>query len=185
MRFAYFAPVAIFIALAVLLGVGLFLGDPKEIPSVFIDEPAPEVSLPPITGYREEAGGLSNELFRQGVPTIVNVWASWCAPCRIEHPILMELAKGDVPIFGLNYKDQPEDARAFLEGLGDPYDRIGADESGRAGIDWGVYGVPETFVIDGNGRIILKHVGPLDPTVVREKIFPALEKAREAVQPAS
>ena len=180
MRIAYFIPIALFLGLTSFLAVGLYLGDPSEIPSVFIDEPAPPMDLTPVPGYREGATGLTNAMLEQGQPSIVNVWASWCAPCRVEHPFLMLLAEtADVPLYGLNYKDEAVDAKRFLDELGDPYDAIGHDFTGRTGIDWGVYGVPETFVIDGRGRIVLKHVGPINQHTIKTKIYPALDKARE------
>ena len=110
---------------------------------------------------------------------MVNVFASWCIPCRVEHPIITRLAeRDDVAVFGLNYKDKPEDAKAWLAELGDPYDRIGADRDGRVGIDWGVYGVPETFVVGRDGRIRYKHVGPLTAEAVAERILPLVEELR-------
>ena len=185
MRIAYLIPIAAFFVLTGLLAYGLYFGDPKEIPSVFINEPAPQVALGPIAGYREADGGLSNEMLREGHVSIVNVWASWCVPCRLEHSALMYISETvDVPLYGLNYKDAPVKARAFLEELGDPFVSIGSDEDGRAGIDWGVYGVPETFIIDGQGNIIYKHVGPIDEASFERDIKPALARAAEASKPA-
>jgi cytochrome c biogenesis protein CcmG/thiol:disulfide interchange protein DsbE len=182
MRLSGLLPLIIFVLLASLLSIGLYLGNPNEIPSVFIDEPAPPLALGPIPGYREAEGGLSNDLLASGEPSLVNVWASWCAPCRIEHPYLMQWAAArDVPIYGFNYKDEAADAAAFMAELGDPYARIGADLSGRTGIDWGVYGVPETFVIDGKGRVVLKYVGPVDARILRDVIEPAVAEARARI----
>ncbi|TNE59944.1 MAG: DsbE family thiol:disulfide interchange protein [Alphaproteobacteria bacterium] len=178
MNFVRFLPLALFAGLSLLLGIGLYIGNPQEIPSVFIDEPAPQIDLAPLPGYKEGQGGLTNDLFTRGQVSVVNVWASWCAPCRNENPALIAWARThDVPIYGFNYKDETADALAFLRDLGDPFTAIGVDPLGRTGIDWGVYGVPETFVIDGNGRVVYKHVGPLDAQSLRSIIEPAIEEA--------
>jgi cytochrome c biogenesis protein CcmG/thiol:disulfide interchange protein DsbE len=114
----------------------------------------------------------------QGRVSIVNVWASWCAPCHAEHPHLVTLAeRSKAPLYGINYKDRPEEARRFLGRYGNPFVAVGADASGRTAIDWGVYGVPETFIIDGRGRIAHKHVGPITPEVIEQRLLPAIEKA--------
>jgi cytochrome c biogenesis protein CcmG/thiol:disulfide interchange protein DsbE len=162
-------PVALFAALTAALFVGLSL-NPREIPSALVLKPVPEFTLPPVRG---RALGLSDANLREGKPTLVNVFASWCVACRAEHPLFMELARsGEVAIHGLNYKDEPEAARAWLDRLGDPYLRTGADRQGRVGIDFGVYGVPETFVITGDGRIACKHIGAVDAVDLEEKILP-------------
>ena len=136
----------------------------------------PVFDLPPVKG-REL--GLSGAALK-GEVSLVNVFASWCTACREEHPLLMELKKnGLLPIHGLNYKDKPEDASKWLNELGDPYTRTGADINGRVGIDWGVYGVPETFVIDRDGRIAYKHIGPLTQDVLRKKILPLISELRQ------
>ena len=109
---------------------------------------------------------------------LVNFWASWCAPCRAEHPLLSELAAEGVPVLGINYKDEPDKALAFLGELGDPFARVGADASGRTGLDWGLYGVPETFVVDEAGTILLRHAGPLTPDVLEDRLRPLLGPAR-------
>lgn len=171
-RLVLLLPVAVFAALAVALYWGLWNTD-GPLPSPLIGRAVPEFDLPPIEG-RED--GLSSSDLRGGV-SIVNVWASWCVPCRIEMPLLLELAEdGTVPIYGIDYKDDAEEARAFLAELGDPYARIGADRSGRAAIDWGVYGLPETFVVDAEGRIALKHVGPFDRRSLEEDILPVVRR---------
>lgn len=145
------------------------------LPSALLGQSVPEFSLPPIGGGGE---GLSTADLH-GEVSVVNVWASWCAPCREEMPLLVEIANaGTVRIHGINYKDDPEAALAFLEEVGDPYTRIGADRSGRAGLDWGVYGLPETFVVDAEGRIALKHVGPFDRTILEEKILPVVARLK-------
>lgn len=168
MRFAL--PLLVFAAIAVFFAVGLGL-DPRLVPSPLIGKPVPRFALPPVLG---RTPGLSNQDL-QGEVSIVNVFASWCRPCREEHPVFLQLrAEGLAPIHGLNYKDQPEAASRWLNTLGDPYSRTGADIDGAVGIDWGVYGVPETFVIDRQGRIVYKHVGALTPKVVSEKIRPLI-----------
>ncbi|MFQ5566595.1 MAG: DsbE family thiol:disulfide interchange protein [Paracoccaceae bacterium] len=150
--------------------------DPSEVPSVLIDKPAPEFSLPPVQG---RTLGLSTADLK-GEVSLVNVFASWCTACRYEHPLLMRLkADGAVPIHGLNYKDRPEDAAEWLDTLGDPYTRTGADQSGRIGIEWGVYGVPETFVISREGRIMHKHIGPVTEKDLEDAILPLIERLRE------
>lgn len=144
-----------------------------RLPSPLIGRAIPEFTLPPIEG-RED--GLSSADLH-GQVSLLNVWASWCVPCRTENPLLVELAKaGTVPIYGINFKDGAEQALAFLEELGDPFIRIGADQSGRVAIDWGVYGLPETFVIDAEGRIAYKHVGPFDRRTLEEEILPVVRQ---------
>jgi len=179
-RFGALIPVAVFACLALLLGLALFWGDPDEVPSALIGKPVPAFALPPVDGLARVPGLASADL-AAGAPTVVNVWASWCVPCRAEHPLLMQLAaRGDVRLVGLNYKDAPDNARRFLGTLGNPFAAIGADRTGRVAIDWGVYGVPETFIVDGAGRIAFKHVGPLAPGDIEAVIVPALQRARAA-----
>lgn len=169
-------PIVAFTALALLFWRGLS-GNPSEIPSALINKPVPEFSLPAIGGLG--VPGFDTAALKQGQVTLVNVWGSWCGPCRLEHPFLMELSKRtDMKLFGLNYKDQPENARRFLGTLGQPYAAVGADQGGRSAIDWGVYGVPETFVIDGNGMIRFKFTGPLSAESVISVLNPQIEKAR-------
>lgn len=163
-----------FVALGVLLAVGLGR-DPRLIPSPLIGKPVPEFSLPPVKG---RTLGLSTKDL-QGEVSLVNVFASWCVACRDEHPLFMDLTyRGIVPIHGLNYKDAPDDAAKWLDTLGDPYTRTGADRDGRVAIDWGVYGVPETFVVDPEGRIAYKHIGPIDHRTLDDKILPLIERLR-------
>lgn len=173
-RPAFLAPIAIFVALAVALAYGL-TRDPREIPSALIGEPVPEFSLPPVPRY---GPGLSSADLK-GEVSLVNVFASWCTACRYEHPLFMRLKEeGVVPIHGLNYKDAPEDAAAWLDELGAPYTRTGADRDGRVPIEWGVYGVPETFVIDQEGRIAFKQVGPVTAEVLETEILPLVRELR-------
>lgn len=153
-----------------------------DIPSPLLDKPVPEFSLPAVAGLKT-ANGADMPGFAAGdlVGTIslVNIWGSWCAPCRAEHPYLMELAKrDDIKMYGINYKDRPDNARQFLGALGNPYAAVGADEPGRTSIDWGVYGVPETFVINTRGCITYKHIGPLDQRLIAMKLAPAIEAAK-------
>ncbi len=170
----YLLPIAIFAGIGVLLYAGLYR-DPTLVPSPLIGKPVPVFALGPVRG-REH--GLSSRDLR-GEVTLVNVFASWCVACRDEHPLLMALEhEGVIPIHGLNYKDAPDAAAAWLDALGDPYTRIGADLDGRVGLDWGVYGVPETFVVDRNGRIAYKHIGPVTPRVLDEAILPLVRALR-------
>jgi len=171
----YLLPIAVFAGIGVLLYAGLFR-DPTLVPSPLVGKPVPEFALGPVQG-REL--GLSSQDLRAEV-SLVNVFASWCVACRDEHPLFLALQREDVlPIHGINYKDAPEDAAAWLDALGDPYTRIGADLDGRVGIDWGVYGVPETFVVDRNGHIAYKHIGPVTPRVLDEIILPLVRALRE------
>jgi cytochrome c biogenesis protein CcmG/thiol:disulfide interchange protein DsbE len=169
-RLLFILPVVLLVGLAVLFAVGL-KHDPSIVPSVLLDKPAPAFDLPPL---RDDNRGLATaDLIGQA--SLVNVFASWCGPCRVEHPLFMRLAEeGDVPIYGINYKDAEKDAKRWLRDLGDPYTRIGVDEDGRAAIEWGVYGVPETFVVDREGTIRFKQVGPLTEEVLEESIRPLL-----------
>ena len=172
-------PIAVFAVLAIVFGAYLWQVGPggkdiSQLPSALIDKPAPRFDLPPIEGRSD---GLRTEDLR-GKVSLVNVWASWCPPCRAEHPVLMTLAKDGVPIYGINYKDAPADAKRFLDTLGNPFARIGADTTGRVAIDWGVYGYPETFVIDADGRIRYRHVGPIAPGQLDSIIRPILNKVR-------
>jgi cytochrome c biogenesis protein CcmG, thiol:disulfide interchange protein DsbE len=169
----FLLPVAVLLGLLVLLGVGLTL-NPREVPSPLVGRPAPAFDLPRL----DDAARLrSAEL--QGQPRLVNYWASWCTPCLQEHPLLMRLAREQqVSLLGINYKDAPEDASAWLARHGNPYSVVAQDLDGRVGLDWGVYGVPETFVLDAQGVILHKHIGPLTETAWREQIQPLLAGAR-------
>jgi cytochrome c biogenesis protein CcmG/thiol:disulfide interchange protein DsbE len=178
-RWIVVLPLVLFIGLAVLLGVRLYAGDPSRLPSTLIGRPAPEFTLPPLQGAGTP--GLSRADLKGSGVTVVNVWASWCVPCRDEHPLLVKLAsRGDVTVAGINYKDRPEQALRFLAALGNPFTQIGADANGRAAIDWGVYGVPETFVVDRRGVITYKHIGPLNEVTFTTVLLPEIEKAQRA-----
>lgn len=177
-RLTYLAPVAVFVVVAGFFAYGLTL-DPSKIPSVLIGKPVPEFTLSPVEG--RTLGLSASDL--KGEVSLVNVFASWCAECRSEHPILMRLREGNtVPIHGLNYKDKPEDAREWLDSLGDPYTRTGADLNGRVAIEFGVYGVPETFVIDKAGRIAHKHIGAISADALEKEILPLVETLRRESQ---
>jgi cytochrome c biogenesis protein CcmG/thiol:disulfide interchange protein DsbE len=175
--------------LLIFLGVsGLFLfrlgsGDPATLPSALIGHPAPQTLLPPVAGLERDGAvipGLDPVSFK-GAVTIVNVWASWCVPCRDEAPLLMELAHDNrVRLVGINYKDDAENARRFLGRFGNPYAAAGADTSGRAGIEWGVYGVPENFVVGRDGRIAYKLVGPITEGNYDAVLKPEIDKALAA-----
>ena len=168
----YLIPLVIFIVLAVFLAIGL-TRDPHELKSVLINKPAPAFRVPQLKAADKT---ISNEDLR-GKVWLLNVWASWCVACREEHPYLIEYARsGVVPIYGLNYKDRREDALATLDELGDPYAVSAVDFDGRVGIDFGVYGAPETYIIDQGGTIRFKYVGPMMPDVWKEKILPVVQE---------
>jgi cytochrome c biogenesis protein CcmG/thiol:disulfide interchange protein DsbE len=178
-RLIVLLPLAIFLVLAGIFLMQLLSGrDISTVPSALIGEPAPKTSLPPLDGI--SLPGIESAQFA-GKVTLLNVFASWCAPCREEHPVLMALAQDKrFGIVGLNYKDKSENARRFLGDLGNPYGAVGIDEAGRGAIDWGVYGVPETFVIGKDGKIAFKHVGPLTVQSVQTALLPQIEKALAA-----
>jgi cytochrome c biogenesis protein CcmG/thiol:disulfide interchange protein DsbE len=188
-RGRYLLPLLLLIGLVGVFFYSLFSGDPSKLPSALIGKPAPQFALPPIEGFEKNGApgeGLRTADLATGEVTIVNVWASWCGPCIQEHPILVWLKEQhELRLVGINYKDAPDKALQFLERLGDPYDLLGADRDGRAAIDWGVYGVPETFVVDGRGEILYRYAGPLSERVVREELLPAVEIARERTRSAA
>lgn len=168
----YLVPLGIFIVLVVFLAIGLKL-DPREVPSPLINKPAPAFTLPKL---HQPEQTVSPADFK-GKVWLLNVWASWCVSCRAEHPVLNQLARSSaVPIIGLNYKDGRDVAQQWLRQRGDPYTVSAFDEDGRAGIDWGVYGVPETFIIDKRGSIRYKHTGPVDQKAVTDKIMPLVRE---------
>jgi len=175
-RLILLLPLGFFVALAAVFLIRLESGvDPDAIPSALVGAPAPAFDLPPLDGVA--VPGLKRADL-DGKVTLVNVFASWCGPCRQEHPVLEELAKDKrIRLVGINYKDQPENARRFLGDLGNPYAAIGVDRQGRAAIDWGVYGVPETFVIGADGIIRYKFIGPLTDETAAGVLMPEIEKA--------
>ncbi len=167
-----FLPLGIFAALVVLLGVGLTL-NPREVPSPLIDKPAPHFQLPLLHAPDK----TFSEKDMLGKVWLLNVWASWCVSCREEHPVLLDLAKsGAVPIYGLNYKDERKDGINWLQRLGDPYQLSAYDIKGKVGIDYGVYGVPETYLIDKHGVIRYKRIGAVTPDIVKQKILPLVNE---------
>ena len=171
----YLLPLGLFLVLVVFLGIGLGL-NPREIPSPLIDKPAPAFELVQL----HEPGKSLTTQDMQGKVWLLNVWASWCVSCREEHPVLVELAKTRVvPIVGLNYKDQRPEALRWLQQFGDPYVLSIVDGDGRVGINYGVYGVPETFVIDKAGVIRYKQIGPVTPKALQEKILPLVAKLQQ------
>ena len=182
-RILVLVPLAVFLALTVLFLVRLFSGDPSRIPSALIGHPVPDTELPAVPGLERDGKpipGIAAADFR-GHVTLVNVWASWCIPCHDEAPFLLDLA-GDprIRLVGINYKDQPDNARRFLGRYGNPFAAAGADVSGRAAIEWGVYGVPETFLIGRDGRIAYKLVGPIGAENFARQVKPEIEKALAA-----
>jgi cytochrome c biogenesis protein CcmG, thiol:disulfide interchange protein DsbE len=181
-----FIPLAVFLGLAALFFIRLGAGDVSRIPSALIGHPAPATVLPGVAGLDRDGKpvpGLDAGSFK-GTVSVLNVWASWCVPCRDEAPLLLTLARDQrVRILGINYKDSADNARRFLARYGNPYAANGADSNGRASIEWGVYGVPETFVVGRDGRIAYKLIGPIEPNNLEKVLKPEIEKALAA--PAS
>jgi cytochrome c biogenesis protein CcmG, thiol:disulfide interchange protein DsbE len=173
-------PLIVFIALAALFFYRLGTGDPSHIPSALIGRPVPATDLPPLSGLERDGKavpGLSSATF-QGAVTLVNVWASWCVPCHDEVPFLEQLSQDKrIQLVGINYKDAPDNARRFLNRYGNPFVATGQDEAGRASIDWGVYGVPETFLVGRDGKIAYKLVGPITADNLARTLKPEIEKA--------
>lgn len=167
----FLLPLIAFAVLVAFLAVGL-TRDPHDVPSPLIDKPAPDFALRRLDDPTKKFSTAD----MKGRVWLLNVWASWCVSCREEHPVLVEFSKtGRVPIIGLDYKDQDEDGKAWLANLGNPYTQIAVDSDGRVGIDYGVYGVPETYVIDKQGIIRMKHTGPITPSALASKILPLIE----------
>jgi cytochrome c biogenesis protein CcmG/thiol:disulfide interchange protein DsbE len=178
---ALLVPLTVFCVLAALFAFALRTGDPSRLPSALIGKPVPVVTLAPLDGLTDgirPVPGFSSADLASGRVSVVNFWASWCVPCVQEHPLLVALKeKTGVPLYGINYKDQATAARRFLGRYGNPFTAVGIDGDGRAAIEWGVYGMPETFVVDGKGRIAYKHVGPITPETLETKIIPAVRAA--------
>jgi cytochrome c biogenesis protein CcmG/thiol:disulfide interchange protein DsbE len=176
-------PLVLFLGLAALFLFRLFAGDPSLIPSALIGHPAPQTALPPVAGLERNGvalPGLDPANFK-GAVTVVNVWASWCVPCRDEAPLLLQLSQDSrFRLVGINYKDEAGNARRFVARFGNPFAAAGADDSGRAGIEWGVYGVPETFVVGRDAKIAYKLVGPITADNVDSVLMPQIEKALAA-----
>lgn len=165
-------PPAVFVVLAGLFAGGLFRDNPDALPSTRVGQVAPDIALKPLG----DIPFFDLAALRDGEVKLVNFWASWCVPCRAEHAMLTALARDGVAIYGINYKDDPQDALGFLAELGNPFRAIGADDTGRTAINWGLYGVPETYVIDGAGRVVLRYAGAITRQVLEDTIRPALTR---------
>jgi cytochrome c biogenesis protein CcmG/thiol:disulfide interchange protein DsbE len=176
MKIKHLIPLAIFLVIAIFLGVGL-TRDPRKLPSTFIDKPAPQFTLKQVQAQDKTFSPQD----MKGQVWMLNVYASWCVACRVEHPLLVEIAKSNaVPLIGLDYKDKAEDAIKMLQQQGNPYTLSALDSDGRVGIDFGVYGVPETFIIDKNGVIRHKQIGPITPEALKDEILPLIAKLKAA-----
>lgn len=173
-RWMIFVPPAVFGILVGLFFTGMYREDPDGLPSTMVGRQAPALAVTPMEG----APLTTDAALREPGLKLVNFWASWCAPCRVEHPFLVELSKDGIPIHGINYKDKPDQAQGFLAELGNPYATMGADAAGRTAIEWGVYGVPETYLIDSTGKVLLRHAGPITRQEFERVIKPAIEAAR-------
>ncbi|PQO23504.1 DsbE family thiol:disulfide interchange protein [Rhodobacteraceae bacterium WD3A24] len=165
-------PPLIFAGLAAVFYFGMY-DDNEELPSAREGGPAPEVDLARLGDYRLFTGDELDD----GEVSLVNYWASWCAPCRAEHPMLEQIAEEGIPIYGINYRDNPQRAMQFLDEVGNPFAAIGTDQAGQTAIDWGLYGVPETYVIDGDGTVVMRFAGPITPEILESRIRPAIERA--------
>ena len=176
----YLLPIGAFAVCAAILLVALRTGE-RDLPSTLLNAKVRPFDVPTLTNEAQvnEKDRITQEALQAGEVTVVNFWASWCGPCEIEHPQLMRLSKdGDVVLIGIAFKDAPRDAHDFLTNLGDPFDRIGFDANGRAGIEWGISGVPETFVVDGAGTVVFRHVGPIMPRDLDTQLMPAIAAAK-------
>lgn len=181
---AVLLPMLIFAAIAGLFAFALTKGDPSKLPSALIGKAAPAIALPPLEGL-VEAGqpmpGFATSDLPPGQPVVINFWASWCTPCVDEHPLLVHLKqRTGVTIIGVNYKDQAANARRFLSRYGNPFTRVGTDGNGRAAIEWGVYGMPESFILDGRGVIVHKQVGPFTAETLEKHIIPLIEQLKRS-----
>ncbi len=178
------APLLIFAALVAVFAFALKTGDPSKLPSALIGKPAPATQFAALEGL-VDAGkpvpGFSSTELANGKVSVVNFWASWCVPCADEQPLLVELQKRTgIALYGVNYKDDAASARRFLGRYGNPFTAVGTDDNGRAAIEWGVYGMPETFVVNGKGEIEFKHVGPISPQSMEQRMMPAIARAKSA-----
>jgi cytochrome c biogenesis protein CcmG, thiol:disulfide interchange protein DsbE len=177
-------PVAVFAAIALFFAVALRGGDPSKIPSMLIGKPAPQTAFPALEELTVEGKavpGFTSADLAKGNVTIVNFWASWCSQCIDEHPLLEKLTGATgASLYGVNYKDSAAAARRYLGRFGNPYAAVGVDSIGRSAIDWGVYGMPETFIVDGKGTIVYKHTGPMTPETIEAKLLPAIEAAKHS-----
>jgi cytochrome c biogenesis protein CcmG/thiol:disulfide interchange protein DsbE len=180
-------PLAVFSVVALLFALALTSGDPSRLPSALIGKPAPAVNLPALDGLTDgtrPVGGFATDDLGKGEVSVVNFWASWCVPCVDEHPMLVALkAATGVKLYGVNYKDQAATARRFLGRYGNPFTAVGIDANGRAAIEWGVTGMPETFIVNGKGEIVYKHVGPISAQTLESKIIPMMRAASAGSTP--
>ncbi|WP_247743269.1 DsbE family thiol:disulfide interchange protein [Shimia sp. R10_1] len=167
-------PPLLFAGLAALFLIGMQRQNPDELPSALVGQQAPTAEMTPLA----DKPMWDDAALRRGQPTLVNFWASWCGPCRVEHPNLMQLQQEGLAVLGVNYKDMQGNALSFLKELGDPYEAVGADSAGRMALNWGVYGVPETYLIDGQGNVVLRIAGPVTQREIDERLRPALESLK-------
>ncbi len=178
-----FLPIAVFAGVVGFFGYALTSGDPSKLPSALIGKTVPTSTFPAVEDLQDSGvavPGFSSADLTAGNVSVVNFWASWCGPCVEEHPLLIDLrATTGVALYGVNYKDQATAARRFIGRYGNPFTAVGTDLTGRTAIEWGVYGMPETFVVNGNGSIVYKHVGPLSVASIKERLLPAIEGARQ------
>jgi cytochrome c biogenesis protein CcmG, thiol:disulfide interchange protein DsbE len=178
-------PALFFAALAGVFAFSLRTADPSKLPSSLLGKAAPNLALPGLEGLTRDGApmpGMTSADYATGAVTVVNFWASWCAPCVAEHPLLIELTRQTgVRLLGINHKDNAANARRFLGRYGNPFSAVAVDGNGRAAIEWGVYGMPETFVLDGQGRIVYKHVGPISADTLRTQLIPAITRANGPV----
>lgn len=180
-------PVVVFAIVAGFFAVALRSGDPSRLPSTLVGRPVPQTTFPPIEGLEldgKPVPGFSSADLAKGKVSVVNYWASWCQPCVEEHPFLEQLKEeAGVDIYGVNYKDQADAARRFVGRFGNPYSAVGTDKDGRGAIDWGVYGTPETFIVNGKGEVVYKHVGPISADSLTTKLLPLIQKTKASSAP--